>query len=164
MWEIGTGEVAQRLRALAALPGDQGSSPSCHIAAYSCLKFQFHRIWHPHTYTLIYIQMYIHTYVHTHIHTYMHAYIHTSKAINAYRRMWEIDCYLSHRIYAIHYNNQSRSEYARICKERNCSSNWRWWRKNDITEDCQNNRKLSAILDLIRWGDMAIRPQLYIVL
>jgi hypothetical protein len=31
------GEVAQRLRALAALPEDPGSIPSIHIAAHNCL-------------------------------------------------------------------------------------------------------------------------------
>ena len=33
----GAGEVAQRARALAALPEDQGSIPSTHMAVHNCL-------------------------------------------------------------------------------------------------------------------------------
>jgi hypothetical protein len=44
--QYGTGEICQQLRAsLAALPEDQGSIPSPHMAAHSCL---FQRIWNLH--------------------------------------------------------------------------------------------------------------------
>jgi len=33
------GEMAQQLRALVALPEDQGSIPSTHRAAHNCLQF-----------------------------------------------------------------------------------------------------------------------------
>ncbi|KAK7798640.1 hypothetical protein U0070_002731 [Myodes glareolus] len=38
----GAGEMAQRLRALTALPEDPGLIPSTHMAAHNCLKMQFH--------------------------------------------------------------------------------------------------------------------------
>ena len=41
---VGAGEMAQRLRALTALPGDLGSVPSTHMAAHNCLKMQFPEI------------------------------------------------------------------------------------------------------------------------
>ena len=40
----GAGEMAQRLRALTALPEDPGSIPSTHMAAHNCLKIQFQGI------------------------------------------------------------------------------------------------------------------------
>lgn len=37
MRKTGTGETAQQVRALAALPGDQDSIPSTHVAAHNDL-------------------------------------------------------------------------------------------------------------------------------
>ena len=37
--QSGIGEVAQRLRALAAFPEELGSIPNTHMAAHNCLQF-----------------------------------------------------------------------------------------------------------------------------
>jgi hypothetical protein len=42
----GDGEMAQLVRALAALPEDPGSISSTHIAAPNCLELQFQGIPH----------------------------------------------------------------------------------------------------------------------
>ncbi|CAO2608825.1 hypothetical protein LEMLEM_LOCUS13963 [Lemmus lemmus] len=42
--DTGLEEMAQRLRALTALPEDPGSIPSTHMAAHNCLKIQFQGI------------------------------------------------------------------------------------------------------------------------
>jgi hypothetical protein len=42
--KTGAGEMAQRLKALAALPEDPGSIPSTHMVAHNCLQLQFQGI------------------------------------------------------------------------------------------------------------------------
>lgn len=46
---IGTREIAQRLRELAALPKDSGSIPSTHVVAHNCLHLKFQEIQYPLT-------------------------------------------------------------------------------------------------------------------
>lgn len=41
------GKMAQKLRALSALPEDPDLIPSSYMATYSCLWLQFWGIWHP---------------------------------------------------------------------------------------------------------------------